>query len=429
MFEKATHKVGFWSLFAIVMGSQLGSGFFVIPAVVSKFGFFSLIGWAMSGLGAISLTLVLSKLSSWTAKTGGPHTFANVAFGRDVAFFTGWTYWIISWASTSVIVVAAIGYLIPIIGESSHLTYLILEISLLLLVTALNCQGIQTAGIWEFIFALFQIIPLLIIPIAAFYLSKGGVNPLFFEGEILDYNKSHDLSNLVLVTFWCFIGLEAATTTAGSVHNPKRTIPRATIIGTVTVLFIYIINSLCILATVPFEILSASKTPYVDIVKLIFGEDLHIPISLISSIICIGALNAWTLVSGQISLGLAEDRFLPRFFAKKNKKEAPYVGLMISCIGIIIILIITSHGSIAHQISSIIDLSVNAFIFVYIVCILSFFKLLWLKKSYNLRYWLYGIIACSFCFWLLRQNLELTMAAIVYVLSGIPVYYLKIRNI
>jgi APA family basic amino acid/polyamine antiporter len=427
MFEKATYKVGFWSLFAIVMGSQLGSGFFVIPSVVAKFGFFSLAGWCISGFGAISLTLVLSKLSSWTAKTGGPHTFANVAFGRDVAFFTGWTYWVISWASTSVIVVASIGYLTPIIGESSHLTYLMLEIALVLLVMILNCQGIQTAGVWEFIFALFQIIPLLIIPIAAFYLSKGGANTLGFDDNILSEVRSHDIGNLVLVTFWCFIGLESATTTAGSVHNPKRTIPRATIIGTLAVFFIYMINSLCILGAIPFEVLSASKTPYVDIVKLIFGEDWHIPISLVSSIICIGALNAWTLVSGQISLGLAEDRFLPRFFAKKNKKEAPFVGLMVSCVGIIVILVITSNSSIAHQISNIIDLSVSAFIFVYIVCIFSFFKLLRLKKSYNLRYWSYGIIACFFCFWLLFKHPFLTIASIAYIISGIPIYFLKMR--
>lgn len=428
MFEKNTYKIGFWSLFAIVMGSQVGSGFFVIPSIIAKFGVLSLLGFGISGIGAISLTLVLSKLSSWTAKTGGPHTFANVAFGRDVAFFTGWTYWVISWASTSVIVVAAIGYLTPIIGHSSHITYLTFEIGLLLLVTALNCQGVKTAGIWEFIFALFQIVPLLVMPIAAFYLAGSGDGSLMPNYAMPTEIEPQTLGSLVLVTFWCFIGLESGTATAGSVHNPKKTIPRATVIGTLIVLFIYLVNSLCIMRAVPIEALTLSKTPYVDIVKLIFGEGLHIPISLISSIICIGALNAWTLVSGQISLGLAEDKFLPKFFAKKNVYSAPYIGLMISGFGIISILILTSHSSISKQISNIIDLSVNAFIFVYLVCIFSFFKLLWMKKNYKMRYLFYGIIACLFCFWILWQHPVLTMAASFYIISGLPIYCYNMRK-
>lgn len=428
MFEKDIYKIGFWSLFAIVMGSQVGSGFFVIPSVIAKFGSLSLLGFAISGVGAISLTLVLSKLSSWTAKTGGPHTFANVAFGRDVAFFTGWTYWVISWASTSVIVVAAIGYLTPIIGESSHVIYLSLEIALLMVVTALNCQGVKTAGIWEFVFALFQLIPLLVMPIAALYFAERGGSSLTYNYAMPEKIEPETIGNLVLVTFWCFIGLESGTTTAGSVHNPKKTIPRATVVGTLVVLFIYLINSFCIMKAVSIEALTSSKTPYVDIVKLIFGEGMQIPISLISSIICIGALNAWTLVSGQISLGLAEDKFLPRFFAKKNIHSAPYIGLMISGTGIISILILTSHSSISHQISNIIDLSVNAFIFVYLVCIFAFFKLLWLKKSYKLRYLFYGIIACVFCFWILWQHPVLTMAASFYIISGLPIYCYNMRK-
>lgn len=425
---KVHYKIGFWSLFSIVVGSQLGSGFFVIPSVIAEYGLLSLVGWGISGIGAISLALVLCKLSSWTAKTGGPHTFVNEAFGRDFAFFTGWTYWVISWASTSVIVVASVGYLTPLFGGGNEYIYLALEIVLLFGITFLNCQGLQTAGVWEFVLSLFQIIPLLAIPISAIFISNDNVTELSSIRNLLDELKFGDIKSLILITFWCFIGMESATTTAGSVSSPKKVVPRSTIIGTLTVLAIYILNTFCIVRLVPTEFLSDLETPYVDVVKVIFGEDIHLILSLISFTICVGAINAWTLVSGQISLGLAEDKFLPNLFAKKNRNEAPFVGLMTSFVGIAIILILTSHTSIAKQISNIIDLSVNAFIFVYLMCIIAFFKLLWRKGNHKIRYWVYGIISSSFCLWILYQHPLLTIASTIYIISGIPVYFVKIRK-
>lgn len=426
---KVHYKIGFWSLFSIVVGSQLGSGFFVIPSVIAQYGLLSLIGWTISGIGAISLALVLCKLSTWTSKTGGPHTFVNDAFGRDLAFFTGWTYWVISWASTSVIVVASIGYLTPLFGGSNEYIFLSLEVALLLGITLLNCQGLQTAGVWEFILSLFQIIPLLVIPISAIFITSDTAQDTSPSiSDVFSELKSYDIKNLILVTFWCFIGMESATTTAGSVSTPKKTVPRSTIIGTLTVLIIYILNTFCLIKLVPTEFLSNLETPYVDIVKVIFGEDMHIILSLISFTICVGAINAWTLVSGQISLGLAEDKFLPSLFARKNSNEAPFIGLAASFVGITIILILTSHGSIAKQISNIIDLSVNAFIFVYLMCIIAFFRLLWRKGNHKLRYWLYGIISSTFCLWILYQHPILTIKSTIYIISGLPVYFVKIRK-
>ncbi len=114
-----SRKIGFWSVFALVTGSQIGSGVFMLPANLAPYGFYSLAGWLFSGAGAIALALVFAGLCARFPQTGGPHVYVHHAFGRGWAFFTGWTYWVISWVSTTAVVVVSIGYLTPIIGHQS----------------------------------------------------------------------------------------------------------------------------------------------------------------------------------------------------------------------------------------------------------------------------------------------------------------------
>src|SRR5580704_3865971 len=105
-----SQKIGFWAVFALVAGSQIGSGVFMQPASLAPFGLYGLFGWLISGAGAIALALVFAWLCANFPKTGGPCVYMQEAFGPVVGYFTGWTYWVISWVSTTVLFVAAVGY-------------------------------------------------------------------------------------------------------------------------------------------------------------------------------------------------------------------------------------------------------------------------------------------------------------------------------
>ena len=162
-------KIGFWSVFAIVTGSQIGSGVFMLPAGLAPYGEFSILGWLISGLGAICLALVFAGLCSRFPRTGGPHVYVKEMFGVSASFFTGWTYWVISWVSTSAVIIATVGYLSPFIGTAPPSIYLLIELLLLLMITSLNLKGIQAAGKAEFVLTLLKVVPLLLLPLIAIW--------------------------------------------------------------------------------------------------------------------------------------------------------------------------------------------------------------------------------------------------------------------
>jgi APA family basic amino acid/polyamine antiporter len=421
-------KLGFWAVFSIVTGSQIGSGVFMLPANLAPFGAMSIIGWIISGIGAISLALIFAQLCSWLPKTGGPHAYVNEAFGQTAAFFTGWTYWVISWVSSTAVIIAAIGYLTPVIGDQSLAFRLALEIILLAIITMLNFRGLKAAGDAEFILTVLKIIPLVLIPLAALYFFDA--QNFVMEPHIAAMPVSRILNQVTLLTLWGFIGLESATTPAGSVENPTKTIPRAVVLGTISVALLYLLNSVGIMGVVPGEQLALSKAPYGDATHIIFGGNWHIIIALIASVICIGTLNAWMMASGQIALGVAQDNLMPAFFAKKNKFDAPFVSLAISAFGILPFLILTADVHIARQINMIIDFSVTAFIFVYMICCFAFFKLLWQnrRQQRNFGLVLAGVIALIFSGWIMWEtSLTTLLTALLFTASGIPIYLYHYR--
>ncbi len=410
-------KLGFGAVLAIVFGSQIGSGIFVVPAGLAPFGVYSIYAWIFAGLGAILLAFVFAELCCAFPKTGGPHVYVNEMFGRIPAFFTGWTYWLISWISSSVVVVTAIACLHPFFGSyQSPFLYLTLEIILLLALTYINCKSVVLSGKLEFVLTLLKFIPFVVVPAIIFQnfdLSKACVLPKYSKmpfGDLMLLATS--------IAFWCFIGVECATTPAGDVENPSKTIPRAIILGTIAVALIYLINNVAIMGVIQSDILVNSKAPFVDSIGVVLDKNCSMIVAAITSLVCIGTLNAWILTSAQISLGLAKDGFLPKVLAKKNQNGAPYVSVLISCLGMIPILILTKNENLSSQIEYIIEFSVKSFLLVYAICSLAFLK--FAVKIRNFKKILLAVLALGFCgLMIFESSFESILIASLFTVSGI----------
>ncbi|WP_010301404.1 amino acid permease [Candidatus Odyssella thessalonicensis] len=416
-------KMGFREVVSLVIGSQVGSGVFMLPASLALLGPISVFGWLISSSGAILLALVFAQLCIQLPKAGGPHAYVEAAFGREAAFFTSWVYWMISWVSSIAVIIAAVAYLSPLLNLHSPLQNLILEITLLLIITIINIRGTAFAGSMEFILTIFKCIPLLLIPMLGLFFGSAQnfepMNPNNFE--LMDV-----LHQASLMTLWGFIGLESATVTTAAIDNPQKVIPKAVIIGTITVAGLYILNSIGVMAVVPLQELAGNKAPYVEASSHLFGKGWDKVVAIVASIACIGTLNAWVLTSGQIAYGAAKDNLLPEMLGKVNKYESPYMSLILSFLGSVPLLIMTLDKNLVVQVNKIIDISVTAFLFVYILCMLSYIKLNAHKKPI---YLIISLLAVMFCSWALYYtDLSLILWSSIFFLSGLPVYLWQYKH-
>lgn len=416
-------ELGFIALVSIVIGSQLGSAAFVLPSQLAPFKTVGLLGWIVSVAGAISLALVFSDLSSHLPKNGGPHVYVSSAFGRVAGFFTAWIYWIISWSSNSVLLVTTIGYLTILTGTLSCPQIFAIEVAILSVITIVNIVGMKFSGVVETVLTGLKILPLLFLPVIFFMF----FDPSFFKISIKEVVNTGDtlttISQTALLTFWGFIGVECATTPAESVKNPKRTIPRAIIIGTSCVALIYLMNTISITGVVGFEKLEGTTAPYAVVMENIFGHYSNVAISLMAMIVCIGTLNAWTLTSGQIAYGAYKDGLFPKIFGKVNKTGAPNSALIIAAIGTLPFLALEQlhHGGLAK----LIDMLVSVFIYVYLICCISYMKLLknWYTRKVRLKKLILAEFSIIFCIFTLSQDIiSSIIVLIIFILIGIPIF-------
>lgn len=405
----------------------MGSGIFMLPAILAPYGVWAVFGWCLAGLGAILLAIVFGELCSRFPNTGGPHAYVMKAFGRIPGFFVGWCYWLVSWISTSVVIVASIAYLNPFVGDVSSFDSFLLEVTLLIIVTAINCKSVGFAGKAEFLLMILKFSPFIIVPI----LIISDFNPanITVSADFARLSPFELLSAVTIQCLWGFIGLECATTPAGSVQNPSKTIPQAIIFGTCAVALVYFVNSTAIMGVVPGNVLAASKAPFADAVNVVAGKNISLLLSLAASIVCAGTVNAWMLTSAQASLGLAQDGLLPPFFGKRNSEGSPYVGVLICCLGTIVILALTKNKNISEQVTCIVNFSVTAFLMVYAICCAAFLKITLQERKIGKL--IIGLFALAFCLLLMADaSWQSILISALFFASGIFVFpFLKIGKL
>ncbi len=412
-------KLGFWAVLSFVISSQIGSGIFQFPTIMAGLGVWGLISWCLTGLGAFLLVLVFSRLCTIYPETGGPHVFVTPTFGQQTGFFVAWSYWVLAWMGMTPTLNTVAGSLaLALQWNASPLALLGLQTIILGGLVILNLRGVQASGRWEVWMTILKLIPLGLLPILGlFFLTPENFAPTTTLSPL------QSVSSGTFLALWGFIGLESATAPAGSVHNPRKTIPRALTIGTVIVLLLYLANTAAVVGLVSPSQLAQSVCPHGLALERVFGVGQGKWIALLIVVVCIGALNAWILICSQVAKGAATSGFFPPFFCKENSRKAPIAGIYISAFLCWALICTLQNNSLAAQMRFVIDVSVVAYIIIYLLCIGVFLKKLWeghLKES-RASSWCIGCGALLFCFWALwGSGFSALLWTLIIPLAGLP---------
>lgn len=322
-------QMGLVMAVTLVMGNMIGSGVFLLPASLAPYGGTSLIGWLVTATGSVLLALVFARLGRLHVAAGGPYAFTRLAFGDVAGFLVAWGYWISCWATNAALAVACVGYLDPFLPGivRSPPAAAALAITLLWILTAVNARSVRTAGGVQAVTTLLKTLPLLLVGL----FGLAALTPAHFAIAATSAPAlGRDVIAVVTLTLWAFLGLECATIPAGNVRDPRRTIPRATLIGTLAAAVLYVLSTAGVMGVVPPEQLSASTAPFADAARSLFGESAARLVAAGAVISCFGALNGWILIAGQMSLAVARDRLFPAVFARTNQRGTPVPGLVIA---------------------------------------------------------------------------------------------------
>ena len=453
---------------ALVIGSMIGSGIFIVSADMARnLGSpgWLLVAWLLSGFMTIIAALSYGELAGMFPKAGGQYVYLCEAYNPFVGFLYGWTLFLVIQTGTIAAVAVAFakftGVLIPWISTTNILIDLhfikissaqIFAILSLILLTMINLNGIKTGKHVQNLFTFSKLLILFgLLVVGLFFVSNSGSieynSKIFWDAVHIENGSILPLTGFALIaalgtsmvgSLFSSDAWNNITFTAGEVVNPIRNIPLSLFFGTLIVNLIYILAVVVYIKILPLRGIAEGGTVLergiqfatndrvgTAALSVVLGDYAAIVMAIFIMISTFGCNNGLILSGARVYYAMAKDKLFFKSAGHLNKKQVPSGSLILQCVWACILCLTGSYGEL-------LDYVVFAVLIFYVLTIGGIFILRKRKPAIERPYKAFGypvipaiyIAMASFVMYiLLIYKPEFTIRGLIIVLMGIPVYF------
>jgi len=455
---------------AIVAGSMIGSGIFIVSADVSRLlgspGWL-MIAWLIAGFLTICAALSYGELAAMFPKAGGQYVYLKEAYNPLIGFLFGWTMFLVIQTGTIAAVAMAfakfLGVLIPWVSEDvvwGQVKFIkfgpvqIVAIASIAFLTWLNTRGIKEGKRVQNVFTSGKVFLLILFIIIGLGFSSNSeairINEKIFWQPMQEGPGGLDIpiSGFALIaaigmamvgTLFSSDAWNNITFTAGEIINPKKNIPLSLFLGTSIVTVLYLLANVVYITVLPLRgepvgdgIMERGMQYAINdrlgtaALSGVFGNFAVIIMAVFIVISTFGCNNGLILSGARVYYSMAKDN---QFFKKVgllNSKGVPAAGLVVQGIWASLLCLSGTYGQL-------LDYVVFAVLIFYILTISGIFILRVKRPEMERPYKAFGYPVIPVLYILLASVIviilfifkpEYTWPGLLIVLLGIPVYYL-----
>ena len=455
----APKKLNLFDSTMIIMGSMIGSGIFIVSAQISRdvqTPGLLILAWVITAVMTIIGALCYGELAAMMPKAGGQYIYLKEAYNPLMGFLYGWTLFTVIQCGTIAAVGVAfakfLGVFIPgvsatntvfSVGSFAVNTQQVVAIVVIVLLSLTNLRGLKTGALVQNFFTVTKIGALVLLILVGLVLGVTTGHGTWANFHPA-FPKVSDLSPYGLIGAAGVFGAALVgslfsadawnniTFTAGEVKNPQKDIPRSLIIGTGTVLLIYILVNVVYVFNLPIEQIKTAEndrvaTLLVDTIAGSSGKFIMAGLIIISTF---GCINGMVLAGARVYYAMANDGLFFPSAGKLSKNGVPANALLFQMVWCSILALSGTYGHL-------LDYVIFAVLLFYIFTIGGVFILR--KKQPNAsrpyKTWgypvlpaLYIILAIWVCISLLKYKPDYTYPGLIIVLIGVPIYFVLKRS-
>ena len=463
--------LGLFSATAIVMGSMIGSGIFIVPAEMSRVvGSPALLiaAWVVTAVMTVIGALSYGELAGMMPKAGGQYVYLRESLGPLWGFLYGWTLFTVIQTGTIAAVGVAfgkfLGVFFPSVSQTNWIVHVgsgniglstanLVAIVVIVFLTFTNTRGVKTGAAVQNVFTTTKVLALLGV-IAVGLIAKNAVahaanfGPAWHSfwagahwgtphvigvGSFLGMGGGTAVVGAVTVVAVVQVGSlfssdawNNVTFTAGEVRNPKRNLPLSLAIGTGAVSLLYIACNLVYLSVLPMSGIAGAPQDRVAtaVMQTAFGP---VGAKLMAAAILVstfGCVNGMVLAGARVYYAMSCDGLFFKSTGKLDSKGVPKNSLWIQCAWTCLLCLSGQYGNL-------LDYVILAALVFYVLTILGLFVLRrkqpeaarpYRAFGYPVLPGLYIVMAVWICGVLLRYKPQYTWPGLILVLTGVPVY-------
>jgi ethanolamine permease len=326
----------------------------------------------------------IGEMSSSMPHTGGAYSFARAAMGPWGGFITGLAETIEYVATTAVIVYFSAGYANGITDTLFHfsLPTWVWWIILYLVFIAINAAGASLSFKFAIVVSIISIAILAVFAVIALFSGAFSVDKLF--DVVPDAGQStflpHGVFPILLIlpfAMWFFLGIEELPLAAEESHDPSKDIPKAGIVGMITLVICGAVILVLNPGVTGSTALSTSGEPLLDGFRAILPDGLAAVLSAFALIGLLASLQGIMFAYGRNMYSLSRAGYYPKFLSLTGKRQTPWVALAVGAvIGFVALIIVDASGGAAGTGGAIVlNIAVWGAVLAYILQMVSFIVL------------------------------------------------------
>jgi APA family basic amino acid/polyamine antiporter len=441
-------ELGVGQASAIVVGTIIGSGIFLVPAeMMQAVGSARLVylAWIVGGLLSLAGAITYAELGAMKPQAGGEYIYIRDAYGPLTAFLYAWTWFII--AKPGSVATIATG-IVRILGTFPALAFFndamlnwpakvsygqFVAIAAAALITWLNYIGVKKAGEFQFFFTILKVIMIAGVAVVGFTAAGGtwsnfGTHFNGATGGIAGFMAA------LVAALWAYDGWNDLNMVSGEIKHPERTIPIALIAGVGIVAVLYMLNNAAVQYVLPADQIAASQRPSSDATAIAVGASGAAIVSLGMALSMLVTLNGTIMSGARIPYAMARDGYFFKAMAEVHPRfHTPDIALLVQlALSVLMILF-------AGNFRELFSLTIFAEWLFYMIAASTVFVLRRKEPSAPRPYKTWGypvvpavfvIVAAVLLYFTFTENLRNSIWGTVLILSGIPffVYFARKRG-
>jgi APA family basic amino acid/polyamine antiporter len=326
-------ELNLFDVIAIVVGTVIGSGIFLIPSAIAaelnSFGIVLLV-WIAGGILTLFGVLSLAELGSMYPVTGGLCTYLHHAYGPFVAFLYAWGLLVMIQSGS----IAALSVAFAIyINHIVHLTLLdqkVLSVACIFALTTINCFGIRVGKLTQNLIASAKIIGLASIILLLWIRGSRPIH--FFETPGVGGSAASltGIGIALVAVMFAYEGWHVVSFVAGEMKRPQLDLPRGLVYGTLIVMLIYVAANFGYYRLLSSGEIRGSDALAAYAVGKVLGPGASIVISSLILISILGSMNGLVLTGPRAYFAMARNGAFPRVFGELSSHyRTPVIALIV----------------------------------------------------------------------------------------------------
>ncbi|MXV14840.1 APC family permease [Hufsiella ginkgonis] len=319
---------------AVTVGGMVGLGILRMPAILAQYTenpYFFIGCWIAGGLISLTGTFIYAEMSTRYPVAGGPFIYATHAFGKLPGFTVAWCDYITIAAAVASFAIAVGEYTNLLLG--THYPIGLIAGVLLMVLCVLQWQGLKVSSGVQQTISVLKALGLLVLVGACYYYFLSGKSPV---AGAVSGSTSHEIPALPVIilslraVFYTYTGWKTPVYFAEEDTNPRKNIPAALKWGVVSVIALYVLVNLGLMAVLPLHEMATSVLPAADATQVIFGGQGKLVVTIISVLSLVGILFAYFLACPRILLAVSRAGLFFKSASAINKHQIPGNALIIT---------------------------------------------------------------------------------------------------